>query len=168
MRNVSDEGPPWGHRDFIRHYFHGEGRTVTVREIGHLRAVVAEYRRLVIDDPMKLPAQIADEARENIGQTFYYDFRAPYQMQEVVFSLGNTVIGGLFSGHCCRDDALLEIEGVIGFYLSDKFEDPLDLGTIDSPRTEIWIGTPYSIADVWGATVSARVLVNGTDSLFKQ
>jgi hypothetical protein len=133
-----------------------------------LKAVVAEYRRLVIDDPKRLPGQIADEARKKQGQVLRYDFGSSYQMERVVFSIGNTVIGGLFSGHCRRDHALLEIEGVIGFYLKDMFEDPLDLGTVGFRQTEIGSGIPYAIADVWGATVSAKVLVNGDDSFFKQ
>ncbi|MEM9591438.1 MAG: hypothetical protein AAF967_08885 [Pseudomonadota bacterium] len=115
---------------------------MTVRETGHLRAVVAEYWRLVIQNPKKLRGQIADVARTKPGQSFYYDFEKSYPMQRLVFSLGDTVIGGLFSGRCKPIHELLEIDGVIGFYLRDMFEDPLDLGTIGFRQTEVGTGIP--------------------------
>ena len=168
MQDVSDEGRPWRWWDYVDHYFSGEGQTVSLRQTGNLETIVEEYGRLVIDDPKILRGQIADEARKNQGRRFNYKFGTTYQMERRVFIVGDTLIGGLFSGRCRRDHALLEIEGVIGFYLRNMFEDPLDLGTIGFRQTEIVSGTPYVIADVWGATVSARVLVNGDDSLFTQ
>jgi len=42
-RNVSDTGRAWTSTDFVRHYFNGAGRPVTVRKIGHLTNIVARY-----------------------------------------------------------------------------------------------------------------------------
>lgn len=63
LSNVSDRGTPWTSRDFVYHYFTGDGRRVLVRDTGHLRAVVAEYMRDVEHD---LKGQIADEARSGL------------------------------------------------------------------------------------------------------
>jgi hypothetical protein len=167
MQDVSDEGPPWGHRDFIRHYFFGEGRPVTVRQTGHLRAVVAEFRRQAGDVPTRLPGQIADLARKNIGQNFNGEFGRPYQMQDVVFSLGDTTIGGAFRGTCKQNHALLDLRGVINYELKDNFKDPLDLGTIRSPATELPYGRPYLIVDRWRGSFSATVMIDRDKSKFR-
>ena len=165
MQDVSDEGPPWGHRDFIRHYFFGEGRPVTVRQTGHLRAVVAEFRRQAGDVPTRLPGQIADLARKNIGQNFNREFKSPYPMKDVVFSLGSTTIRGDFNGKCVRVDGLLELSGTIEFRLSDEFRDPVDIedrilgpvGVVGMFPTELPTAEPYRIVDRWTGTFSARV-----------
>ena len=54
LQNVSDSGRAWETRDYVKHYFFGNGRGVTLRETGNLVKVVAEYNRQVIDDPQRL------------------------------------------------------------------------------------------------------------------
>ena len=39
LSDVSDGSSPWDNRDFAHHYYHGQGRGVTVRETGHLQDV---------------------------------------------------------------------------------------------------------------------------------
>jgi len=167
LQNVSDEGAPWASEDFVRHYFLGEGRAVTVRQTGHLKAVVAEFRRKAGDVPTRLPGQIADAARLEPGSSFNGDFGRPYPMKDVAFSLGNTTIEGVFRGKIKRSHALLELRGTINFELKDEFRDPLGLGTIGSPYTEIPFGKPYLITDRWGGSFSATVLIDGDKSKFK-
>lgn len=41
LSGVSDSGSAWSSRDFVRHYYRGRGRGVTVRETGHLGSIVA-------------------------------------------------------------------------------------------------------------------------------
>lgn len=168
MQNVSDEGCPWTSEDFIHHYFHGEGRAVTVRETGHLRKVVAEFRRQAGDVPTKLPGQIADEARIEPGQSFDDTFRNTYRMTDVVFSIGHTTVEGKFSGQSKLRHVQLELRRTISFELKDEFRDPLDLGTVGSPYTEIPYGTPYPITDRWMGMFSAKVLIDGSKTRFKR
>lgn len=127
MQGVSDEGPPWGSADFVYHYFFGGGRTVTLRETGNLRAVVAEFRKLAVDVPTKLPGKIADKARENPDGSFQDDFEKSYPMQKIVFSLGDTIIKGPFKGAANQMHGMLELQGEITFEQSDKFRDPIDV-----------------------------------------
>ncbi len=130
MHGVSDSGHAWSSEDFVRHYFFGNGEAVAVRETGHLRNVVAEYRRVAVDDPTVLPAQIANAARKHINRHFDYKFKRTYPMRDIVFSLGNTTIGGRFSGRCKHDLGWLEIDGSLEFYLRDEFRDPVDIGRV--------------------------------------
>jgi len=130
LTNVSDTGSPWKDIDFVRHYFSGGGRTVRVRNIGHLRAIVAEYNRIVIDDLTRLPTQIAEKARKIVKKSnvhFSDTFRDSYQMQRIVFSIGNTVIEGTYRGVSKEANGILQMSGTIDFHLRDEFRDPLDL-----------------------------------------
>ena len=175
MQNVSDEGRPWEHRDFIRHYFTGEGRTVTVRQTGHLRPVVAEFKRQAGDVPTRLSGQIADKARRNIGGHFDGKFGRPYPMQDIVFSLGETTITGAFYGTCQRKHALLELRGEINYELSDEFRDPMgiedrvleQIGAVGMFPTELPAAEPYRIVDRWTGTFSAMVHMDRARSAYR-
>jgi len=125
LTGVSDSGPEWTWEDFRHHYYNGNGRGVILRQIGHLEKVVAKYMK---DAEENIKGQVADAARKNIGQTFYYDFYSTYEMVNVVFSLGDTTIGGNFFGTSILKNSILHIEGNLGFYQKDEFADPLDLG----------------------------------------
>lgn len=127
FQNVLDTGTRWRSSDFVSHYFFGNGQTVTVRQTGSLSAIVEKYRRIVIDDPKRLPAQIADVARANINRSFYDDFNSSYDMQDVVFSIGDTKIEGEFVGFNQELNGILHISGSVNFMLRDEFRDPLDI-----------------------------------------
>ncbi|MEM7399604.1 MAG: phage minor head protein [Pseudomonadota bacterium] len=174
LQDVSDEGPPWGHQDFVRHYFFGEGRTVTVRKTGHLRAVVAEFMRQAGDVPTRLPGQIADYARTESGRSFEDSFEAPYNMTDIVFSLGKTNIGGPFKGTRKNNLGLLYLRGTIKFKLDDWFRDPVDIeehvlqkiGAEGMVPIELPGATPYRIVDHWGGVFDARVSIDRSQSKF--
>lgn len=127
LHDVSDQGREWSHRDFIWHYFYGNGRFIRVRDIGHLRKIVAEFRRQAIDPPNLLPGQIADAARKTNGADFTDTFDRPYRFRHIVYSFGDSVIKGRFNGRMKNNHGLLELTGQINFELSDIFRDPLQL-----------------------------------------
>jgi hypothetical protein len=124
LNKISDSGSPWSSADFVDHYFNGGGRGVTVRETGHLQAIVGRYMRLV---EKSLQNNIALKARENPNGSFSDDFRRSYEMEGIVFSLGNTMIKGLFTGRTSTKLGVTSLQGEISFSLEDSFEDPADL-----------------------------------------
>ncbi len=237
LTNVSDSGSRWTNSDFVYHYFFGRGQTVRVRDLGHLRAIAAEYKRIVIDDPSRLPTQIAEKVRATVNGSFTEDFETTYQMQSITFSIGNTVIEGDFYGVSKEVNGILHLSGTIDFRLRDEFSDPLDLeegrkklmeeidqltssvldqvgdlmgdaraiidrvlsrvtdwlGQVDRQLRDYIInralheltrrrkstsigeykvypeipgGTPYDIVDDWGATFSAEVFLDGSQSRY--
>ena len=157
LNGVSDAGAAWSSLDFSRHYFFGDGRGVTVRETGHLQNIVSEYmdRR-----EQALKGQIADAARQSKGGSFSYDFHRSYKMTDVVFSLGKTTIGGVFTGRSSERFGILELSGSIDFYLRDEFVDPLDLGI------EIIGGQTYPITDQWFGRLEGPVYADVSRSSF--
>ncbi|WP_116600310.1 hypothetical protein [Primorskyibacter marinus] len=127
----------WTNRDFVRHYYNGGGRAVTLLEIGHLREIAEQYA--YGDETQgafrRLADQIADAARASGAGSLRYDFGAPYDFGDVAFSHG----------------AMLRITGETTFEFSDSFEDPLDVG-IEAG------GTPYPITGDWTTRFSAEVI----------
>ncbi len=150
MSGISDASPAWkdGRNwktgeigDFAWHYFTGNGRTIRLRDTGHLQAVVKEYWRQVEQD---LLGQIADAARKNIDDNFTYDFYDTYEMGHIVFDLGETTIGGVARGRSqLGADGALNLSGHVEFYHRDEFRDPLNIGI------EIPLGTVYAMRDEW-------------------
>lgn len=175
LTGVSDEGPVWSSRDFVHHYYHGNGLGVTIRETGHLADIVTQYMNIVQES---LQNGIAGQARRNPDGRFDSDFYNSYYMTSIVFSIGDTVIGGKFSGLSSETNGILTIAGKIEFYLRDVFIDPLDVGVevidiretiienilrpiLDDARRRhglpptgiplpgLYTGEPYPVTDSW-------------------
>ncbi|GHE91874.1 hypothetical protein GCM10016455_09780 [Aliiroseovarius zhejiangensis] len=115
----------WDNNDFVNHYFNGRGRGVTLSERGHSRKIGEAFIDLH-GEPLK--KQIANAARNSRSGSVSYNFENTYSMNGVVFSIGDTTIGGAFSGHVSESNGILSIEGRLDLYLNDEFADPLDVG----------------------------------------
>jgi len=156
--NVNDAPREWTSADFVNHYKSGNGESVRLRQTGHLIKVVGKYREIVED---RLKNQIADAARNNAGSSFFYNFGRPYDMTDLVFSLGDTVIGGFVFGKSTATFDYLNIEGTLSFYLRDAFADPIDAG-IELPGH-----APYPVRDDWGGRIFGQVLANNQRSQYR-
>ena len=193
MADAVDTGAAWSSRDFVDHYYNGGGRGVTVREIGHLSKIVAQYMSSTVTK--SLQDNIAVVAREHPNGAFSDTFENIYDMTGIVFSIGDTTIGGRFTGNCVSDFGVLTVLGIFDFYLEDEFADPADVGmevvdlgetiyeNIHRPledylrgrvglrptgprRLGIHTGEPYSITDRWTGSFSGRVFADPTRSRF--
>lgn len=192
LSGVSDTGPAWSSRDFVRHYYQGEGRGVTVRETGHLEKVVEAYFDRV---QVSIQDQIAREAREHRNGLFADGFRRSYNMTSLVFSLGDTSIFGRFAGHVSENSGMLTVSGDFQFQLQDEFVDPIDMGieVIDLEETiyenlirpldehgrgrlglppsgparlGLHTGEPYPITDEWSGHFAGRIYLDPANSEF--
>lgn len=192
LQGVSGGGRAWSSQDFVRHYYRGNGRGVTVRETGHLSAIVDAY---IAQVEKRLKDQIATEARNKRTGRFTYPFGRPYNITSVVFSIGDTVIGGEFSGSVEEQHGVLNVEGSFEFYLRDEFVDPADIGVeIIDPGETIFenihrpldnylrgrtglqprgpqrlghqTGEPYSITDDWSGTLRGKIYLDPARSAY--
>ena len=192
LQGVSGGGGAWSSRDFVNHYYRGNGRVVTVRETGHLSAIVNQY---MAEGESKLKDQVARQARKKRDGSFTDTFYNTYGMAGVVFSIGDTVIGGEFSGNVEEQHGVLSVEGSFDFYLKDEFADPADIGievidpgetifeNIHRPlenylrgrtglpprgpqRLGIQTGEPYSITDDWSGTLSGQIYLDPARSAY--
>ena len=159
---IGPEVEPWTDLDFVSHYYFGGGRTVTLEEIGHLRAIAEQYayrdgqegafRRLV--------GQIASESRKQGDGPMSYLFGFWYDFGAVAFSHGDGTVQGVFNGAIQRHGPMIAISGTADFHFSDRFEDPIGLGI------EVG-GTPYQIVGSWSADFDADVLADTELSEFR-
>ncbi|MGM0583820.1 MAG: minor capsid protein [Pseudomonadota bacterium] len=188
VSNVSDTGAAWSSQDFVDHYYNGSGRGVTVRETGHLSNIVARYMNTV---RKSLQDNIARVARRHPNGAFSDDFVNIYNMTWIVFSIGDTTIGGRFMGNCVAEFGILTVSGQFDFYLEDEFVNPADVGlevidlgetiyeNIHRPlddylrgrpsvrqRLGIHTGEPYAITDQWGGSFSGRIYADAARSDF--
>ncbi|HBZ43970.1 MAG TPA: hypothetical protein DEO85_07950 [Maritimibacter sp.] len=192
LQGVSGGGRAWSSQDFVRHYYRGNGRGVTVRETGHLPAIVDAY---IAQVEKRLKDQIATEARNKRTGRFTYPFGRPYNTTSVVFSIGDTGIGGEFSGSVEEQHGVLNVEGSFEFYLRDEFADPADIGVeiidpgetifenIHRPldnylrgrtglqprgpqRLGLQTGEPYSITDDWSGTLRGQIYLDPARSAY--
>ena len=163
-----------------------------MRETGHLSAIVDRYMAEV---EKRLKDQIANEARRKRNGSFTYPFGRPYKMTDLVFSLGDTVIGGVFSGSTEERNGVLSIEGSFDFRLRDEFADPADIGVevidpgetifenIHRPlddylrgrtglrpggpqRLGVQTGEPYAITDDWSGELRGKIYLDASRSTY--
>lgn len=193
LSDVLDSGPAWGWRDFVDHYYQGRSRGVTVRETGHLVNIASRYVDTV---QRSLQNNIAEKARGNPDGTFSDDFINSYNMTDLAFSIGDTTIGGSFSGRASMVSGVIAISGEFAFYLQDEFIDPLDIGVavIDPGETVyenllrplddfgrgqlglpptgpqrfgIQTGEPYAITDQWSGRFTGQVYADPQRSEYR-
>lgn len=109
----------------MNHYFNGRG--VTLTQTGHSQKIIAAYI-----DPRgeALKGQIAKAARRAGTGPVSYSFERSYDMIGIVFAIGNTTIGGLFSGQSTERNGILNLEGNLEIFLNDEFSGPLDIGEV--------------------------------------
>ncbi|WP_082074554.1 phage minor head protein [Martelella endophytica] len=127
MKMPPDAEYEWQNIDFVNHYFFGQGKIVTLEQTGHLDEIVQEFKRIAIDNPARLPGQVADAARKSRSFSFRGDFTQSYAMLKIVFSIGDTAIHGEFYGDIRHSREMLELSGTMDFTLRDSFRDPIDI-----------------------------------------
>lgn len=193
LADVSDTGSAWSSRDFVRHYYEGAGRGVTVRETGHLSSIAAVYLDVA---RAGLEENISQKAR-GVGNGEFSDyFNNTYDMTFTVFSLGDTTIGGQFWGQASTSQDEIEFSGSMEFYLKDAFADPLDIGVeaIDPGETiyenllrplndhgrlrlglpptgpqrfGVQTGEPFPITDRWAGHFAGRIYADPSQGAFQ-
>ncbi|MEM1151617.1 MAG: phage minor head protein [Pseudomonadota bacterium] len=186
IANVSGGGSKWTSEDFVRHYFRGNGRGVSVRETGHLAEIVGRY---IAERGEALKGQLANEGRNVREGSLKYEFENSYNMTGVVFSVGDTVIGGRATGSVSVQHGIVTLSGEIAFYMEDEFADPIDIGvevvdpgetifenihrplddyirgraglpTSGRRRLGVQTGDPYPITDRWSGSFQGRVYLD--------
>jgi len=139
----------------------------------------------------RLKGHIARVARRHSNGAFSDDFVNTYNMTGIVFSIGDTTIGGRFMGNCNAEFGIMTLSGQFDFYLEDAFADPADVGmevidlgekiyeNIHRPlddylrgrpsgrqRLGSHTGEPYQITDRWSGSFSGQVYADPARSNF--
>ncbi len=180
LQGLAAPGAYWSISDFIRHFYLGEGRAVTLEEIGHLRAI-AEHYSYSSEPPEDSPDQehgafrrqsnqIAREARGTGEGPLQYDFNGSYDFGDVEFPHGDAKVAGLFLGFVKSDGEMLTVSGSATYRFTDTFTDPLDLRETISQNLPIWLtdvdGTAFDIAGHWTSSFNAAFFTDKSKSVY--
>ncbi|MEP1942677.1 MAG: hypothetical protein ABJJ03_06165, partial [Sulfitobacter sp.] len=186
----------WSNTDFVDHYFNGDGRGVTLVQIGHSQKIISAFIDRRGED---LKDQIASAARSARDGSVSYKFENTYDMTGIVFSIGDTTIGGSFSGQSVEQNGIIELSGNLDLYLNDEFADPLDVrvevddyrpgsilfDNIHKPLNEylrgrtglptggpqrfgIRDGKPYAITGTWSGSLEGRIYADSIRSRYTE
>lgn len=161
----------WIDEDFINHWKHGKGQEVTLPNIGWLVEIIEHAKKIMFH---KVEKQIADKARQVKTGSFTDTWERSYNFQDIVFSIGDAVIRGRFTGTVKKDKNILHVEAIAYYLLDDEFADPSSvrqnlLGSSDPDI--LWdnmIGdatlyiteagnTPYPITGTWMTKVTGSI-----------
>lgn len=170
----------WDTLAFLRHFYFGGGRTVTLNEIGHLAGIVDRYAYRIGDVGVlrRLSNQIADEARKSVDGSVEYEFSRSYDFGSVHIAHGDATVRGRFTGRVEDLGQMLAVRGSITFRFSDVFTDPVSireaLSQDDRAVTETWRrltdlgGRAYRIEDEWTSRFEAEVRKDARSSDYKR
>ncbi|MCI5123365.1 MAG: hypothetical protein D3925_02520 [Candidatus Electrothrix sp. AR5] len=154
----------WGNLEMSTHFYFGNGRTIKLREMGHLNKVRSVYEKQHLNRFLHYMLRNPDG---NVRDSFF----KPYDFGDVLFAYGMSTMSGKFTGTIrTLRGGWRRIEGVAEFEFYDRFTDPLSLrqywseihGLSQAVREflmdnyEVW-GTPYDIKGNWTAPLNFDV-----------
>lgn len=111
----------WQNSDFVNHFYNGNGRPVTLAEIGHLGAIIAAVRAQVVP---RFNSQIEAKAKEIRNGAIQDDFSNGYDFRDILYSHGSAVVKGEFIGEVKNEGKLLVVSGTVVYTFDDVFTDP--------------------------------------------
>jgi hypothetical protein len=138
----------WDNVDFLKHFYFGQGQSVTLTTMGLFGQVKSLADQVSIT---RFKDQIREQGKKNYRSfQFKLEFERSYDFKPVSYSFGNCTLKGEFW-----------IEGEIKIYFADEFTDPLSLiellyDSSTSDKVPSWLrtatnvgGKAYKIVDSW-------------------
>ena len=156
-------GTTWGNLDFVYHFYFGNGKSVSLSDIG--LSTVIENSAINKGIQSRFGDQIYQEAVKQAPRTgdLSKSFNNSYGFRDVCFSIGNATMSGAFEGTLTAgetfDDGktMYSYSGNAAIKFSDTFTDPLSViemlyGSSTSQQAPDWLvtamnfgGTPFEI-----------------------
>ncbi|MCP4393335.1 MAG: hypothetical protein GY804_03565, partial [Alphaproteobacteria bacterium] len=160
---VNDASYRWGNIDLLYHFKYGEGRAVTLEQIGLLGPVIEHARKKMFH---KVENQIMGLIRKKGSGSFSDTWSNSYEFEDLVFALGGGTVKGKFDGVASQQGNMMHVEALLYYTFTDDFTDPYDvreLVTGSSALSElpnhpggalVWYATDlngiiYNIRDNW-------------------
>lgn len=175
---INDSSRRWIDDTFISHFYLGGGETVFLSQAGHLQGII-NYYFYKLGKYNDVNDQIASEARKHSDGSFEYQFENSYSFGDYLFSFGNGVVRGKFSGNVTYIKDMMYIKGEVLYDYDDLFTDPISLrdrltnGTSKPEASNpTWVaisdglGSHYKILGSWRTEFHAEAKVNAADSQY--
>lgn len=154
--------PKWIWTDFVAYFYNGDGKTVSLSEIGLLSGVIDHARSEIFP---RVESQIENKARTIVNGEPFDSFARSYDFGDVSFSLGNSTLKGSITGRVLKEDKILIVDAQVEYLFFDQFTDPLSMrqnqtGTSLSKNADAYTevgGTSYDIVDRWLTKVTGTI-----------
>lgn len=168
IRQTLENTPKWLNKHFSLHYYFGEGKGVTLKQVGYLEEIKAYYEKVyfqIFIDQFITKAKLAPYG------IFVDEFENGYDFEEVIYSYRESTVAGTFYGSIyISPSGERKIRGIIKFKYYDEFQDPAsiaqstamlvniipfipDITEQELPEIIKYFtkvgGTPYSVTDEW-------------------
>lgn len=125
------EAVKWKWCDFLSHYWKGQGKYVTLENIGLLNDVIDWSNRKVLP---KVKEQVVHLVRRSLESEIIYRTENHYDFKEVSYPFGEAVVRTETKGKIKREGNKLIIDAETTFKFEDEFTDISDI-------REIWLET---------------------------
>lgn len=181
---LDSDSEKWTTSDFLKHFYFGEGRIVTLPESGHLSGIVDYYFYQIYREGNntydRLNNQIINAARAQGAGNLRYDFNNSYtEFGDYFWVFGGGTVKGGFNGTVKTEKGVMYIEGDIDYRYIDTFTDPadirqliingtsepLDAGIINLLFTDA-LGHYFDIVGTWQSTFQAQIKIDPEDSAY--
>ena len=159
----------WGNTEFIKHFYQGDARKVTLTEAGLAGSVKALIDKKVVSRSGGLKDQIKDEARKVKNGPLSYDTLNSYEFGDILYALGSSNVKTLFVGTCTENNGKISIVGNIKINYIDDFTDVIRLievvfGTSHPSGLPDWLktimnlgGDSYPVVEEWTEAFSEEI-----------
>lgn len=122
VSEVNDVSPSWTWDDFVKHFYSGGGRELSLEEVGHLQNMIDQARTYMFK---RLEDQIKNTVQENDEGPFEYKTSNNYEWPaDIVWVFGKGTIRTYTKGNILKQGNLLIVEAKIDYEYDDVFTDP--------------------------------------------
>lgn len=164
LKDIFHYNFPWGNVEMCHHYFYGNGRRVTLSEMGLLDTVREIVKREdALDNAGSIWGRFIAEIAK--GKKSFINSYSWGGEPDLPWAMGSGVLSGEFIGVRAVKKDICHIQGVIHFRYSDIFEDPIDIGELmmrltkqgEKIAVELPHGVPYRYDGIWSERVNVSI-----------
>ncbi len=172
---VKDASQKWDTLEFGLHFINGNGREVTLSEIGHLGGIIDKAREIMFKN---VEDQVAEKMRQIESGSLIYTTENSYdQLNEVHWVLGGGTIQTKTVGVVKQDGNVLTLEGWVEYLYFDEVTDPINirelyrghhqvadlpdsfLGGAELRATDLFLGKAYPITGNWKTRITGSISI---------
>jgi hypothetical protein len=173
----ADNADRWTDLDFSLHFYLGEGRGLSLSQVGHLDGIMNYYLH-TLGKYNSVNSQIVETVRSHEGPFGYY-FGSAYEFKPYLYVFGGGTVRGVFAGNVRREASMMYITGEIDYFYNDTFTDPLSVRELlrntsdphDATALQVRLsdfgGKQFPVRGFWKTRFTGQALLNRAGSLYQ-
>jgi len=169
-----NQGKKWTTFDFAHYFALGNGKEVTLSEIGYLNDVIDISREKIFPN---LEKQVENKIRQIKSGPFAYRTEKGYQFSGAHWVLGKGVVQTQTVGKIKKEGDILTLDAEVTYMYSDEITDPISIreairghhriyelpdnwwGGAELFVTDLFLGRAYAVNGTWKTKLSGSISV---------